>query len=439
MRSFSVSEEMLPIDPVGLRPASLKSEMTLRYEKGAGTHDPWHSPDQTQSALSVGLLGERIRVVGPREATLLELLETVRVGRALADRAARAQGRRAVALGSPIFTVIPERPATAIQGEPGPGMVTSENSMCGFRIHVGVDSPEEGVQVLDRIRVWLPVLLALSANSPFWHERPTRSNSFRYSSRSTSPFPRISDVFGSAEEYERQMRHKTHPAAARSSASTDLDAELSATRDTVNVLLTDVCMDAAHAAVVAAITRALVEVLARQWRENIPPATASVADLRAASWFAAMNGVHRKLMSPISGSVSPARGVVVELLELVCPVLLEYGEAEYVEAVVADLLHHGNGSRRQRTAYSVRQDLHDVVDVALRSTHEPSNAPGVSVAILAKAWALTHTEEAAMVFGRGERTSGPRLGSVGGEAALATKNLATLAVDAGKKGLAPAP
>lgn len=396
MRRFSVSEEMLPIDPVGLSTAPLKSEMTLRYEAGVDLSQAWGVAGQTRSSLSVGLVGKRIRVVGPPESALFELLETMRIGRALADRSAKEQERRAVALGSPVVGEFPGHAWPASSSPPDEELTSSDSCTptCGLHIHVAVDSPEEGVQVLDRVRLWLPVLLALSANSPFWHERPTQSSSRRYLSRFQFSSPRLTDVFGSAEEYERRMRHLTHPAAARWSTATELDAQLSPTRETLDILLTDVCMDAAHAAVLAAIARSLVEFMSRQWREGVPPVPAPVADVSAASWFSAMNGLRGLLLSPTSGRLCSAREAVMELLSLVEPVLREYGEDDYVETVIGDLLRHGNGSGRQRRAYAQRHDLQDVVRVALRGTHDPTHAVGIPGAILAETWALTNVEHA---------------------------------------------
>lgn len=299
-----------------------------------------------------------------------------------------------MALGSPVLPFVPLSPEDATRRE-GPALraAPTSPSRYGFHMHIAVESPEEGVQVLDRIRVWLPVLLALSANSPFWDARPSRFSSHRYFSCSKWPTSGPSSIFGSAEEYERQMRHLTHPAARRCAAVTNLDAQLSDTRETLDVLLADVCMDAEHAAVLATITRALVEVMARQWREGSPPAPASVAQVRAALWLAAMNGLDGKLMSPCSGRNSAVKDVVIELLELIHPVLVEHGETEHVEATVADMLHHGNGSRRQRDAYLVRQGPHDVVEAALRGTHNVDFTHGVPSAILAEEWALTDTEQ----------------------------------------------
>jgi carboxylate-amine ligase len=50
-------------------------------------------------------------------------------------------------------------------------LTAQEQLTCGCHVHVRVDSEDEGVAVLDRIRPWLPVLLAMTANSPFWQGR----------------------------------------------------------------------------------------------------------------------------------------------------------------------------------------------------------------------------------------------------------------------------
>lgn len=397
MRLFSVCEELLPVDPVMMEATSLKTEKVLRYQPGTGTSNHWDRAPQTGDALTVALLGSQIQVLGPTQSSLIELTETIRIGRALADRAARAQETRAVALGSPVLPPVPGPPEEGVEHA---NRTLKEKqrrpTTCGFHMHIAVDSPEEGVQVLDRIRIWLPVLLALSTNSPFWHGQPSRFSSHRYFMSSKWPSPGPSNLFGSVEVYDRQMRHLTHPAAARSAAVTNLDAQLSATGETLDVLLADVSMDAEHAAVLAAVTRALVEVMARQWRKGIPPPPATVAELRAASWFAAMNGLDGKLMSPHSDRMLPVEAVVTELLELVCPVLKEYGDTEHVAAVTVEMLRHGNGSRRQRDAYALRQEPHDVVEAALRGTHNPNHTNGVPGAILAESWNLTDTEKASI-------------------------------------------
>src|SRR6478735_8924142 len=51
------------------------------------------------------------------------------------------------------------------------GLTAQEMLTCGCHVHVSVEDDEEGVAVLNRIRVWLPVLTALTANSPYWQGR----------------------------------------------------------------------------------------------------------------------------------------------------------------------------------------------------------------------------------------------------------------------------
>lgn len=400
MRLFSVTEELLPIDPLMFQPAPLEEDTVLRFGLETGlAHSwdrphQWHRPVQTQTALSVGLLGGQIHVVGPTQSSLMELLETIRIGRALADRAARGQERRAVALGSPVSPMSARHHEGAtIHDEASSDLRQKKSSMGGFRMHVAVESTEEGVQVLDRMRIWLPVLLALSANSPFLNGHPTRFSSHRYFAGSRWPAPGPSEIFGSEEQYELRMRHLTHPAAARSATVTNLDAQLSDTRETLDVLLADVCMDPEHAAVLAAISRALVETLARQWRQGTPPVPASVAQLRTATWLGAMNGLDGKLVDPPSGRERAPKDVAAGLLDFVRPVLTEYGDWEQVEAGVADMVERGTGSRRQRETYAVRHQVGDVVEAALRATHCPNEHHGVPGAILAEAWALLDSQE----------------------------------------------
>ncbi|MDN5569294.1 MAG: hypothetical protein L0G27_11225, partial [Paracoccus sp. (in: a-proteobacteria)] len=165
------------------------------------------------------------------------------------------------------------------------------------------------------------------------------------------------------------------------------------TRESVDVLLADVCLNAEHGAALAGITRALVEVMVRQWSEGIAPATTSVAELRASSWWAAVNGLEGKLMSPRTRRLGAVGDVVLELLELVRPVLREYDEYGHVAAVIRDMLQHGNGSRSQRNAYALKQDPHDVVADALRRTHDPNHSQGVPGAILSETWVLNDTEQ----------------------------------------------
>ena len=81
------------------------------------------------------------------------------------------------------------------------GLTAHEHLTCGCHVHVSVDSEAEAVGVLDRIRIWIPILLAISANSPFWQGSDTGYESYRSQVVRRWPSSGPTDVFGSVANY----------------------------------------------------------------------------------------------------------------------------------------------------------------------------------------------------------------------------------------------
>lgn len=355
MRPFGVEEELLVVDAVTRRPLA-SAEGLIARAGPTGRH-----------RLTAELQQEQVEVVGPPCTTLAEQLAAIQRGRFLADEAARAVGGRVVALATPVWpglpNLVPDERYRRIQQHAG--LLADEQLTCGFHVHVQIEGREEGVAVLDRIRVWLPVLLALSANSPFWYGVDSGFASYRYLAGSRWPAAGPSEVFGSARAYEQRSHALLRSGAPLDEAMLYFDARLSATYPTVEVRVTDVCMNLAHAAVLAALTRALVETAARQWRKGELPPSVSTAVLRAWTWRASRFGVDGLLVSPADGEPVAAGPVVADLLALLRPVLGEYGELDVVRTVVDEIVAHGSGARHQRQAFARDEDPSDVVDVAL--------------------------------------------------------------------------
>jgi carboxylate-amine ligase len=355
VRTFGVEEELLVVDGVTRRPLA-SAEGLIARAGPTGQH-----------RLTVELQQEQVEVVGPPCVTLTEQLAAIRRGRFLADEAARAVGGRVVALATPVWpglpNIVPDERYRRIQQHAG--LLADEQLTCGFHVHVQIEDREEGVAVLDRIRVWLPTLLALSANSPFWYGVDSGFASYRYQAGSRWPTAGPYEVFGSAQAYEQRSRALLRSGVPLDEAMLYFDARLSATYPTVEVRVTDVCMNLTHAAVLAALARALVETAARQWREGEPPPSVSTAVLRAWTWRASRFGVDGLLVSPAGGLPVAAGHVVAELLHLLRPVLDEYGELDRVRTVVGEIIAHGSGARHQRQAFARGEDPADVVDVAL--------------------------------------------------------------------------
>jgi carboxylate-amine ligase len=320
---------------------------------------------------------EQIEVIGPPRLSLGEQLSTIRAGRRLADEAARAVGAGVVAVATSVSAgaphLVPEARYRRIQQHEG--LLAAEQLTCGFHVHMAIQDREEGVAVLDRIRVWLPVILALSANSPFWYGVDTGHASYRHQAWNRWPTAGATETFGSPEIYDQHLESLLDSGVPLDEGMVYFDARLAARHRTVEVRIADVCLDPGHAAVLAGVVRALVETAARQWRADVAPIPAGVTQLRTWSWRAARSGVMGQLVSPATGTPAPAGDVVAELLELLHPVLVEYQEDEHVQAIVADMLGHGTGARYQRDAYATRHDLRDVLEAALAIGTPPFTGP----------------------------------------------------------------
>jgi glutamate---cysteine ligase / carboxylate-amine ligase len=365
MRTFGVEEELLVVDATTLEP----------MPAGERAVDLQGEPTATAHRITVELQQEQIEIASPPQTTLAGQLEAILTGRALAEQTVARVGGRVAALPTAPGVLAPHLVPTARYRRIAEqfGIMAAEQLTNGFHVHVSVSSRHEAVSVLDRIRVWLPTLLALSANSPFWHGVDTGYASYRYQAWSRWPTAGPTDVFGSTAAYHRFRQGLLATQVPLDPGMLYFDARVCEHQPTLEVRVADVCLDPTDAAVLAALTRAVVETAARGWREPAPEVPA--ATLRAWSWLASRSGVEGRLIDPATGAPAPAGDVVARLLDHLRPVLAEYGEEAPVETVVAGILRRGTGARAQRLAYATRRQVHDVVAAALAATHRASSLP----------------------------------------------------------------
>lgn len=361
MRTFGVEEELLLVGGPAMDPMPAGETVSGPARAAPSGHQ-----------VTMELQQEQIEVVCPPQTTLAGQFEAVRTGRALADRAARRSGGRVAALATAPGGISPHMAPAPRYARIGRqfGATARENLTNGFHVHVGVASREEAVAALDRIRIWLPELLALSGNSPFWQGADTGYASYRHRVMSRWPISGPTEVFGSAEAYDR---HRDLLLATEVPLDTGMfyyDARPSERYSTLEVRIADVVPDAAVAAVIASLVRALVETATRVPAARVAAVPAS--ELRVWSWMASRSGVSGRLVDPATGRPAPAGGVVGRLLDAVRPVLADYGEEAAVEAVVARVLREGTGADLQRQAYAAHREVRDVVAAVLRATHEPT-------------------------------------------------------------------
>jgi carboxylate-amine ligase len=366
VRTVGVEEELLLVDARTLR-------LVPRAEDVLG------APARVTSrgtVLELEVKREQIEVVSPPSLTLAELSATIAAGRQAADEAARAVGARAVALASapmpcsPHLVVTPrfDRMQELFR------LTMDEQLTCGFHVHVRIDSAAEGVAVLDRLRPWLPVLLALSANSPFWQGTDTGFASYRYQAWGRWPTTGAHDRFESVEAYEQSVSELLAAGVCMDAGMVYFDARLSRHAPTVEVRIADVCLLPEDAATIAALVRALVETAATEWMAGVPADDVSTAILRLASWRASRFGLDQDLLDPRDHVLRPAADAVAALLDHVDRSFADPDERAEVRLAVQNILARGTGATLQRRALREGAGSHAVIADALERTHGSATA-----------------------------------------------------------------
>ncbi len=245
------------------------------------------------------------------------------------------------------------------------GQIARRGTTCGMHVHVAIESDEEGVGCIDRISPWLPILLAVSANSPYDEGRDTGYASWRTQLWSTWPSAGPTEPFGSLAGYRRACERMIASGAARDPGMLYFDARLSVGQPTLEVRVLDAVTDPEDVGLLTALVRALVETAADGWPEASRPGGPRSCGPRgggrpATGWPTACSTLSRTPCDPPerccrawstwspTGSRRPATRERV---------------ARGVERVLG-----GTGATRQRAAYERTGSLQGVVDDVLART-----------------------------------------------------------------------
>ncbi|MCB5180323.1 glutamate--cysteine ligase [Streptomyces antimicrobicus] len=371
MRSVGVEEELLLADAETGEPLALSGVVLdaadRAAERGAAPVADDGTPGHT---LESELQEEQVEFATKPVTEMGELQREIVRWRAEAARHAATAGARIAALAT---SPLPVRPSLS----PGRryawaarqfGLTAQEQLTCGCHVHVSVESDEEGVAVLDRIRPWLPVLAAMSANSPFWQGEDTRYAGYRSRVWNRLPSAGPTDVFGSADRYHAEVAAMVGSGVLRDEGMIYFDARLSASYPTVELRVADVCLDASTPVLLAALARALVETAARAWRAGEPPAPVSTGLIRLANWQAGRSGLDGPLLHPRTMRRVAPEEAVDALHRHVGEALADSGDEDLVRAGIARLLDQGNGARVQRNLLASQGDLAAVVRECARIT-----------------------------------------------------------------------
>ncbi|MEV0253949.1 glutamate--cysteine ligase [Streptomyces sp. NPDC050732] len=375
MRTVGVEEELLLVDRESGEPRALSSAVLARAARDTGERpgtekhaDDYREPED--EAFEKELQSQQLEFATQPRTSMDSLADEIVRWRGEAARHAGDVGAAIAALATSPLPVSPSiNTGSRYQWmEEQFGLTTQEQLTCGCHVHVSVESDEEGVAVIDRIRPWLPVLVALSANSPFWQGNDSLYSSYRSRVWGRWPMAGPTELFGSAARYEEQVEQMVATGVLRDRGMIYFDARLSHRYPTVEIRVADVCLEASSTVLVATLARALVETAAREWRAGRPPLAHGIDLLRLAAWRAARSGLDDTLLHPVTMRPATSAEVVRVLIDYVRDALEDTGDLDLVRRATADLLKNGNGAQVQRDLLHRTGSLRDVVAECVRRT-----------------------------------------------------------------------
>ncbi|MBP2477778.1 carboxylate-amine ligase [Crossiella equi] len=271
---------------------------------------------------------------------------------------------------------------TAVLAEPWPPQLAGQDryqdiaarygglvdTLCGCHVHVAIPDAEFGVRLSNHLRPWLPLLLALSANSPFSRGQDSGHASWRHVTWARWPSAGPPPFFSSPEHYDASVSALLRTGAAMDRKMVYWDIRLSEQQPTLEVRVCDVAATVEEAVLLGVLTRALAQAAAYDIESGVaaPPIPHEV--LRAALWRAARDGVAGQCPDPESGALAPVTAVLRRALRRLKPVLVANQELELVEDLVVQLFARGGGAQRQREAMARRGEPMDVVELLAGQT-----------------------------------------------------------------------
>ena len=246
--------------------------------------------------------------------------------------------------------------------------VARANLIFGLHVHVGIDSRETGIHIMNAARYFLPHIFALATNSPFWLGRNTGFKSYRTKVFDRFPRTGIPDYFTSAGEYDNYVNMLIKTNCIDNAKKIWWDIRLHPFYGTLEFRVCDIPMRVDETIALAALMQAVVAKLYRLLKGNLGFRLYRRALISENKWRAGRYGISGKLIDFGKQEEVPTVDLIRELLEFVDDVVDELGsrkELEYINTMMAN----GTGADRQLKVWEQSYDLKAVVDYIIEETN----------------------------------------------------------------------
>ena len=245
--------------------------------------------------------------------------------------------------------------------------VARQELLFGLHVHVGIDDPEKAIHVANGMRVHLPILLALSTNSPFWRGSPTGMMSARTPLFRLLPRVGIPQRFDSWSDYQSRIEFMVEAGAVPDYTYLWWDVRPHPRLGTVEIRSCDAQTRLEHTLALAALIQAMCKELAEHHVAGFELGTYPHELLEENKWLAARYGMEAELIDLPQRSRVGAAELARRLVERLRPHARELGSERELEAIV-ELVEGGTGAQRQLAEWRASRDMRELVRKLVQAT-----------------------------------------------------------------------
>src|SRR5579864_8171566 len=239
-------------------------------------------------------------------------------------------------------------------------LVARANLIFGLHVHIGIEDRETTIHIMNQARYFLPHLLALSANSPFWQGMKTGLKSYRCKVFDKFPRTNIPDTYSSFSEFENFVNLLIKTNCIDNAKKIWWDIRPHPFFSTLEFRVCDIPMRLDETIALAALIQATIAKLYKLHSRNQGFRMYARSLIMENKWRAARYGIEGKLIDFGKETEVPMRELIPELLEFVDDVLDDLGSRSAV-AYIHTILNEGTSAERQLRVYQETGDLRAVV------------------------------------------------------------------------------
>ena len=193
----------------------------------------------------------------------------------------------------------------------------------GMHVHVGMDSKEKAVAVHDEIRKYLPLVLALSACSPFWRGKDTELYCSRLSVFQGLPNTGLPEPYYEWREYEQSLQTLVEANIIKAGVGYRQiwkDVRIHPAYGTIEVRIADSMPSLIDTVAVATFVQSLAIYIGNKWEDgNLPPPTPNWL-IERNRWAAIKEGLNANFIIDLEGRTKPIKEVIKDLTKEIKPI-----------------------------------------------------------------------------------------------------------------------